>query len=175
MKTVPRFLRGPFRNALRVAMEEAVRPNAVRQERGWKLFLQLPRLLLHRPPRGGNVHKSKLVQKFEDFASGHWLDLLAESQKCAQDACTAHNRKKRRHNQVDDVQRRAARALALVQVGELSAGRQAWEGAALAPGTPTCIVRTCARPTTDSRRTEVRTSSQVFPQRRCGRTVRHDG
>ena len=47
MKTVPRFLRGPFRNALRVAMGEAVRPKAVRQERGWKLFLLLPRLLLH--------------------------------------------------------------------------------------------------------------------------------
>ena len=35
----------------------------------------------------------------------------------------------------DDITRRAARALALVQKGELSAGRQALEGADLAPGT----------------------------------------
>ena len=74
MKTVQRFLRGPFRNALRVAMEKAVQLNAVWQEGGWRLFILLPRLLLHRPLRGGNVHKSKLAQRFEDFARGHWLD-----------------------------------------------------------------------------------------------------
>ena len=59
MKTVPQFLRGPFRNALRVAMDEAPEANQLRSERGWKLIMLLPRLMLFRPSRGGNVHKSK--------------------------------------------------------------------------------------------------------------------
>ena len=133
MKTTPHFLRGPFCNALRLAMEEAVRDGEVHQNRGWKLFLLLPRLLLHRPPRGGKVHRSKLVERFDDFARGSWRKLLEESVKCDADAATAHTRKRRRH-QVGDIQRRAGRALALVQLGELSAGRQALEGAELAPG-----------------------------------------
>ena len=50
MKSVPRFLHGPFRNTLKVAMEEALaNSDSVRQERGWKVFLLLPRMLLHRP------------------------------------------------------------------------------------------------------------------------------
>ena len=36
MKTIPGFLRGPFRTALRMAMTEAVHPILLRQERGWK-------------------------------------------------------------------------------------------------------------------------------------------
>ena len=57
MKSVPKFLTGPFRNSLRVALDEAIVGSSVedsaRQERGWKLFLLLPRMLLHRPPGGG--------------------------------------------------------------------------------------------------------------------------
>ena len=64
MKTVPHFLRGPFRSAMRLALEEANEFNDNRRERGWKLFMLLPRLLLFRPPRGGNIHKSKLAQRF---------------------------------------------------------------------------------------------------------------
>ena len=43
--------------------------------------------------------------------------------------------RRRRRRSSDDVQRRAERAHALVQLGELSVGRQALEGASLAPGT----------------------------------------
>ena len=50
MKKVPKFLRGPFRNALKFALEEAIARDEVRQSRGWKLFMMLPRALLHRPP-----------------------------------------------------------------------------------------------------------------------------
>ena len=122
MKTTPHFLRGPCRNALRLAMEEAVRAGEVHQNRGWKLFLLLPRLLLHRPPRGGKVHRSKWVERFDDFARGSWSKMLEASVKCDEDAA-AHTWKRRRH-QVEDVQRRAVS----------SAGRQAMEGAELAPG-----------------------------------------
>ena len=57
MKTVPRFLKGPYRIALRTALEEINVEDLGRQERGWKLFLLLPRLLLHRGPKGGTIAK----------------------------------------------------------------------------------------------------------------------
>ena len=41
----------------------------------------------------------------------------------------------RRRNQVDSLEKRANRALSLVQLGELSAARVALEGAEVAPGT----------------------------------------
>ena len=87
----------------------------------------LPRLLLHRPARGG------LEERFADFARGEWMSLLEGSRKCAEEAATAH-RRRRRKAQGNDVEKRAARALNFVQLGELSSARQALEGADLAPG-----------------------------------------
>ena len=45
--TVPKFLRGPYRSAVRLGMEEALHENDQRRERGWKLFLLLLRLRQH--------------------------------------------------------------------------------------------------------------------------------
>ena len=53
----------------RVAMDAALQTNEVCRTRGWKLFLLLPRMLLHRPGRGGNISRSKLVQRFDDFCA----------------------------------------------------------------------------------------------------------
>ena len=135
MKTVPHFLRGPYRSAMRLAMGEALQDSEQRRERGWKLFLMLPRLLLYRPCRGGNVHKEKLSKRFQDFSDGRWTELLAGSRKCAEDASQAQRRKRRRRRPEEELGRRAARAFALVQLGELSSGRQALEGASVANGT----------------------------------------
>ena len=86
MKTVPKFLFGPFRNALKFALEEATAGppgrEVVRQERGWKLLMLLPRLLLHRPPGGGKIPKRKLVERFEKFSRGEWNDMFLESAVC---------------------------------------------------------------------------------------------
>ena len=83
---------GSFRNALRVAVDEGVRATQP-QERLWKLYLLLLWMFLHRrPERGGSMHKLKLGQRLDDFALGHWLDLLAASEKHDEDAPTAHNR-----------------------------------------------------------------------------------
>ena len=49
MKVVPQFQKGSYRNAMRVALEEACAESHARQGRGWKLFMMLPRMLLHRP------------------------------------------------------------------------------------------------------------------------------
>ena len=69
MKTVPPFLKGPYRIAMRGALQEIGEGSRgiefVREERGWKLFLLLPRMMLHRPPRGGLIPRSKLIHRFE--------------------------------------------------------------------------------------------------------------
>ena len=111
---VPRFLRGPHRISMRVALEEINVDDAVRQERGWKLFLLLPRMLLHRAPRGGTNPKSKLLVRFDQFNAGELLDLLEASRKANQQA--AVNRRRRQ----------VSKAEALVHMEE---------GSSLAPGT----------------------------------------
>ena len=116
-------------------MEEAVHENDQRRERGWKLFLLLPRLLLFRPARGGDIHKGKLAQRFQDYSEGRWSELLRASTQSAEDASKAQSRKRRHRTVEQELDRRAARALSLVQMGELSSGRQALEGASVAPGT----------------------------------------
>ena len=124
MKTVPHFLRGSYRSAMRLAMEEATHPNVARQERGWRLFLLLPRLLLHRPPRGGNIEKRKLARRFEFLAEGSWISLLQASRQSAEASSTAQARKRRRDTQQDEFERHTQRAHTLIQLCELSAGRQ---------------------------------------------------
>ena len=125
MQNVPRFLRGPFRRALRVALEEILKGartnDTVTEERGWKLFVLLPRMLLHRPGRGGMVSKPKLVARFEMFVRGEWQALIEAG-------------KSRRRRTERALTHRLARAEALVHLGELSAARQALEGAEVAPG-----------------------------------------
>ena len=86
MRSVLHFLSGPFRNALRLALEEAVSEEVIRQEQGWKLVLLLPRMLLHRPPRGGFIAKDKLHKRFQSFVRGEWLMLLEASSRCDEEA-----------------------------------------------------------------------------------------
>ena len=74
------------------------------------------------------------MERFENFAAGRWGLLLKASRKCDEDASVAHSRKRRRHSVDSEIQRRCDRAQELVQLGELSSGRQALEGASLAPG-----------------------------------------
>ena len=71
MRSVPRFLQGPFRNAMKMVLEEIMASiEDVRVTRGWKVFLMLPRMLLHRPPGGGVISREKLVARFEAFTQG---------------------------------------------------------------------------------------------------------
>ena len=136
MHSVAKFLRGPFRRALRVALEQILeggRTNdTIRQEQGWKLFLLLPRMLLRRPARGGLVSRAKLLARFESFVVGEWISLIKASALCSAQAGVARNRRRRTDK---DLRHRVSRAESLVHLGELSSARQALEGAELAPGT----------------------------------------
>ena len=103
------------------------------QCRGWKLFLLLPRMLLFRPPRGGNIPKQRLVERFASFSRGEWEQLLIQSAGCDEAAAQRFQRRRRTH--VDTPERRADRAQSSIMMGEVSSGRHALEGAPLAPGT----------------------------------------
>ena len=133
MRSIPFFLRGPSRNAMLLALEEICASEALRRARGWKLFL-LPRMLLHRPPRGGTMPKYKLEARFDKFARGQWSELLRESIEGSETAAYLRARRSRRRP-ADDLAARAERAQALVMMGEISSGRQALSGAAVAPRT----------------------------------------
>ena len=121
MKSPPAFLKGQYRAAMRFAVVEADRARAASDDRAatraWKLFLLLPRLLLYKPPRGGQIPKSRLIERFADFAEGRWAHLFLKSREWADQAAVVSSRRGRRHE--DDLQRRADRAEALVQFGEL--------------------------------------------------------
>ena len=121
---------------MRVAFQEilaGVEGNSeARTVRGWKLLLVLPRMLLYRPPRGGTVPRKKLEGRLKQFQEGDWLSLLSQSSTSSQQGQIGAVRRRRRNS--DEEAARAARALSLVQLGEISAGRQALEGACLASG-----------------------------------------
>ena len=57
MKSIPKFMRGAYRWAMKVSLQEIQKGSAANnstvETRGWKLFFLLPRLLLFKPLRGG--------------------------------------------------------------------------------------------------------------------------
>ena len=61
VKSVPKYVTGPFRMACRVAFDHhaisLARRGTLGQVRAWKLFMMLPRMLLSKRPRGGEVPK----------------------------------------------------------------------------------------------------------------------
>ena len=95
-----RHLVGPFRHVMRVALEEVSEAagNAVQLERGWKLFMLFPRMLLHRPPRDGLISKSKLSERFDEFARREWMQLIRASIQCDEQAAVGRRRKGRPGN-----------------------------------------------------------------------------
>ena len=105
MRVVPFLMHGAFRGALRLAMNEAVlahdRNDVPREERAWKLFFLLPRMLFTRPPRGGRISPAKLEESFARFTEGRWIDLVEESAEACAVARSAVVRKRRRHTDRD--------------------------------------------------------------------------
>ena len=129
VKSVPRALRGNYRIAMRTALEEICAGHrsreTVREERGWKLFLLLPKMLLHRPARGDPISRSKLVSRFESIVRGDWGALISASRVSNIQAVTARQRKSRRFQ--NDLERRASRVEALVHMGKLPLRGKRWK------------------------------------------------
>ena len=127
----------PFRNAVRVALDEIKarwsENDERRQEKGWKLFLLIPRMLLHRKPCGGTIPREMLSSV--SGVLGQWLELIRICALNEEEALKIARRRSRRHGQDESV-RRGERADQLVHLGELSSARQVLESGDLAPGTP---------------------------------------
>ena len=85
----------------------------IRVIRGWKLFLLLPRLLLYRPSRGGQVPRKQLGARMQQFQSGNWVGLLDYSQSCNARAHQSSVRRRRRDQEMD-VEKSAPRGLCLL-------------------------------------------------------------
>ena len=96
--------------------------------------------------KGGLIGKSKLIDS-DKFAAGQWQDLLVASVMCSEEAGKLLKRQRRRDSQKVVEANQVAKAMKFVQLGELSAGRHALEGAELAPGTPGTLRAPRNRPT----------------------------
>ena len=70
-------------------------------------------------PGGGQIPKVQLQRRIDAFSRGDWASLLASEQESSSRAAQGFSRRRRRVVH-DDVEARAARAEALVQLGELS-------------------------------------------------------
>ena len=117
--------------------------------------------------------------------------MVQAGRRCVEEASTAMSRKRRRQNQESDIERRAVRAQRLVQLGELSSGRQALEGTrvksdALGADQPSTSSATTKRAIARRfggvsshqsirvGRNEILPQSEVTQERRTGRTIRND-
>ena len=121
MRTVPLFLRGAFSAAMRLALQQIISGreahDPVLVSRAWKLFMLMLRLLLFRQRRGRYVPKEQLQDRFRQFERGEWLQLLRVSQDVSARSASRSFRSRRRER---EDKARAARALSLVRMGELS-------------------------------------------------------
>ena len=115
-----------FASAIRSACEEIL---AGHEARAWKLLLLLPRMLLTKPRRDGSVNKKELEASLALFSAGEWHILMRQSVQSCEEASRAATRRSRR-TRLDTIEHMAAKAERLVQLGEISPGRQ-WRVARL--------------------------------------------
>ena len=101
MRSIPKFLRGVFRGALKVSPQEILRGqqrnDRVAESRGWKLFLLPLRILLFRPPRGGLLPKGRLREGVDRCSQGDWVTLVQMSLESSLQGMTASCRRPSGH------------------------------------------------------------------------------
>ena len=133
LRSCPRFLRGRFRHAQRIALEsidEAARiGNEDAERRAWKLFGLLSAMLLHKTRTAGYVEKRDLEERFNAFARGEWLMLL-DSARLASSSAIQRPSAQAAVGQ----SRRQELAQSKIRLNEISKGRQALTQGAMAPG-----------------------------------------
>ena len=119
MRSIPKFMRGVFRGAMKVGLQEITKGRGGEQysggESGMEIVHASPRLLLSKPSRGGLIPKGRLKERVTKFCAGEWIPLLEASMEDALVGRSAQA--KRRRCQKDTVERRAAGALGLAQLG----------------------------------------------------------
>ena len=73
---------------------------------------------------GGKIGKDNLKEKFDFFRAGRWADLLVVSVAQDKEACTMATGKRRTQNS-GDLDYKVNKAMARIQLGELTAGSEA--------------------------------------------------
>ena len=103
MKSVPKFMQGVYRCAMRHALDALIvgesQSDVLAQTRVWKLFFLIPRMFLFRPSRGGQVSKKVLMARVDLFNSGRWDELVEMSVTSSLDAARAQARRRRGANE----------------------------------------------------------------------------
>ena len=122
----PAFLRGRMRQALVFALEAILAAESPADKaQAWKLWMLLPRMLLHRQPGTRTIPKEAWRTRIAQFQNGEWIALLQQTNP--QTAAAP--------NSVPTPAQQSHRACQLIHQGELSAARQALTARPLAPRT----------------------------------------
>ena len=130
LQSVPVQVRSTLRTAFRAGLQlVADETSAESTLRGWKLFYLAARMLLHRAPAEARIPTAELERRCELFRRGEWPCLLAAAEAALRTPEADSLRASR-----TEVEARAARATALVHLGELSAAARALVSQPLAPG-----------------------------------------
>eukprot|EP00973_Karenia_brevis_P051577 7162869-Karenia_brevis.AAC.1 len=111
IQSPPSFLRGPLRNALRLALQAIQRADrgnsqGIEATRAWKLLMLSSRMLLHRQAGQEKVPKEELLSRVSRFQRGEWTGLLADSKQLS-------GRRRPANEREQTLEKRCARAQAL--------------------------------------------------------------
>ena len=165
---VPRFLvagvRRALTSALRAVQEASHGGDATAQDRAWKLFLLLPRLLLRRSGSQGAEGRAEVLERIELVEAGSVERLLRDPRSQPPPA---------RQARPDTDNARREHACARVRQGQLSRARQVLTAGVLAPGDDTTLaaLRDPARRPPVPRQEIAAESLQVDPAHRVALTV----
>ena len=137
MKAVSGFMRGAYRSAMRLALAEIDEGRAHNVNIGCHVngnsSYCFPDCFCSGLLGVARFQRRSCTDVWRLFSRGEWASLMACGKECTSRGAQACSRRGRRANH-DDLESRAARAEALVQIGELSSARLALEGASVAPG-----------------------------------------
>ena len=128
-KGVPWVMQGPIRTVSLLALESIENAensnDVVIETRSYKLFYPVSRSLSFEPHGEKYVLRKELARRVQLFTAVSWKQLLIESRI----HIPIVGRRRKNSNE-----QRAARADALIELGEVSSARQALEAAEIAPG-----------------------------------------
>ena len=83
LRSCPRFLRGRFRECFSLGLRERFRAkqegDVTAEIRGWKLFLLVPMMILHKTSGTSTIGRNELAARVDAFARGRWRELLEEA------------------------------------------------------------------------------------------------
>ena len=161
MKEPPKWFRGNLRRAYDIALDEWDRNNSAGS---WMLFQLTSRLLLTPTKTKGEAGKEELIQRFDRFLRGEWVELLAETEPAPTQQ--RPQRDARREDPEATRERLYEGACNRVRQGEVSRARELLTSSGLAPGNAATLAELtdpARRPATLSREIPAEVLAHVPP------------